>query len=283
MAKMPYTADALPLLARHTAAVLAARLGLSRRCLVLDLDNTLWGGVIGDDGLAGIILGGGTAGEAYVGLPGRAQGARRPRHRARRLLEERPRGGARAVPRPSRDGAEGGRHRRLRRQLGARSPTASAGSPRPSTSASTASPSSTTTPTSAPRCAAPCPRSTSRSCRTSRPAFAARSRSTRISSRRPSPAPTASAGGSTGRGRRRSSCATPPARSTSTRRASGCGADFGAIDRVNLARVVQLINKTNQFNLTTRRRNQAELEAFLASRGAMASGCASPTASPTTG
>ena len=34
--------------------------------LVLDLDNTLWGGVIGDDGLEGITLGGGTAGEAYV-------------------------------------------------------------------------------------------------------------------------------------------------------------------------------------------------------------------------
>ena len=32
--------------------------------------------------------------------------------------------------------------------------------------------------------------------------------------------------------------------------------------------MVQLINKTNQFNLTTRRRNQAELEAFLAGPGA---------------
>ena len=94
MAKMPYAPDALPLLARHTAAVLAARLGLSRRCLVLDLDNTLWGGVIGDDGLDGITLGGGTAGEAYRRLPGGAEGARRPRHRARRLLEERSRGGA---------------------------------------------------------------------------------------------------------------------------------------------------------------------------------------------
>ena len=41
-------------------------------------------------------------------------------------------------------------------------------------------------------------------------------------------------------------------------------ARIGPIDAVNLARVVQLINKTNQFNLTTRRRNQAELEAFLA-------------------
>jgi len=37
--------------------------------LVLDLDNTLWGGVIGDDGLEGIVLGqGDPAGEAFVGL-----------------------------------------------------------------------------------------------------------------------------------------------------------------------------------------------------------------------
>jgi FkbH-like protein len=45
---------------------MAAR-GLSRKCLVLDLDNTLWGGVIGDDGLEGIRLGQGSAeGEAYA-------------------------------------------------------------------------------------------------------------------------------------------------------------------------------------------------------------------------
>jgi FkbH-like protein len=66
MAKLPYAPEALPQLARHTAAVLAARLGLSRRCVVLDLDNTLWGGVVGDDGLDGIALGGGAAGEAFV-------------------------------------------------------------------------------------------------------------------------------------------------------------------------------------------------------------------------
>ena len=58
--------DALPMLARHTAAVLAADLGLSRKCLVLDLDNTLWGGVIGEDGLSGIRLGAGPEGEAFV-------------------------------------------------------------------------------------------------------------------------------------------------------------------------------------------------------------------------
>jgi FkbH-like protein len=65
-AKQAVALDALPLLARHTAAVLGACLGVSRKCLVLDLDNTLWGGVIGEDGLEGIQLGAGVEGEAYV-------------------------------------------------------------------------------------------------------------------------------------------------------------------------------------------------------------------------
>ena len=46
--------------------LLGAIAGKSSKCLVLDLDNTLWGGVIGDDGLEGIVLGQGNAvGEAY--------------------------------------------------------------------------------------------------------------------------------------------------------------------------------------------------------------------------
>jgi FkbH-like protein len=48
------------------ARVAAAAAGLSRKCLVLDLDNTLWGGVVGDDGIEGLRLGQGNAeGEAY--------------------------------------------------------------------------------------------------------------------------------------------------------------------------------------------------------------------------
>jgi FkbH-like protein len=48
---------------------LAAKQGRSFKCLVLDLDNTVWGGVIGDDGLEGIALGQGSPlGEAYVAL-----------------------------------------------------------------------------------------------------------------------------------------------------------------------------------------------------------------------
>jgi FkbH-like protein len=65
-AKQAVALEALPLLAGHTAAVLAADLGLTRKCLVLDLDNTLWGGVIGEDGLAGIRLGEGAEGEAFT-------------------------------------------------------------------------------------------------------------------------------------------------------------------------------------------------------------------------
>lgn len=64
-AKQAVGLNAIPLLARHTAAVLAARLGASKKCLVLDLDNTLWGGVLGEEGIGGIALGHGPVGEAY--------------------------------------------------------------------------------------------------------------------------------------------------------------------------------------------------------------------------
>jgi FkbH-like protein len=58
---------AVPMYGELTMRLVAAQRGLSSKCLVLDLDNTLWGGVIGDDGLEGIILGQGSAlGEAYV-------------------------------------------------------------------------------------------------------------------------------------------------------------------------------------------------------------------------
>jgi FkbH-like protein len=66
VSKQAVSLDSLPELARHTAAVLAADLGLSRKCIVLDLDNTLWGGVVGEDGVAGLRLGDGAVGEAYA-------------------------------------------------------------------------------------------------------------------------------------------------------------------------------------------------------------------------
>jgi FkbH-like protein len=61
--------QAAPLYGDMVGRIVASQRGLSKKCLVLDLDNTLWGGVIGDDGLQGIILGEGSAtGEAHLAL-----------------------------------------------------------------------------------------------------------------------------------------------------------------------------------------------------------------------
>lgn len=52
--------------AHGAAGIIGAIFGKSKKCLVLDLDNTLWGGVIGDDGLENIQIGRETAvAEAY--------------------------------------------------------------------------------------------------------------------------------------------------------------------------------------------------------------------------
>jgi FkbH-like protein len=69
LAKLPFADEFVPLYADHVARLIAAVRGKSRRCLVLDLDNTLWGGVIGDDGLDGIKLAQGDAtGEAHLSV-----------------------------------------------------------------------------------------------------------------------------------------------------------------------------------------------------------------------
>ena len=66
-AKLSFSQTFAPLYADYVARLIGAMRGKSRKCLVLDLDNTLWGGVIGDDGLDGIVLGQGDAvGEAFL-------------------------------------------------------------------------------------------------------------------------------------------------------------------------------------------------------------------------
>jgi FkbH-like protein len=66
-AKQEISPAAAPLYGDLVARVFAAKQGRSAKCMVLDLDNTLWGGVIGDDGLDGIVLGQGSAlGEAFT-------------------------------------------------------------------------------------------------------------------------------------------------------------------------------------------------------------------------
>jgi FkbH-like protein len=69
LAKLPFADAYVPLYADHILRVIGAMRGKSRRCLVLDLDNTLWGGVVGDDGLEGIKIAQGDAiGEAHLSL-----------------------------------------------------------------------------------------------------------------------------------------------------------------------------------------------------------------------
>jgi HAD superfamily phosphatase (TIGR01681 family) len=67
IAKLPFSQEYTSIYADFFCRILSARLGKSRRCLVLDLDNTIWGGVIGDDGVEGILIGNGDpTGEAHL-------------------------------------------------------------------------------------------------------------------------------------------------------------------------------------------------------------------------
>jgi FkbH-like protein len=69
MARISFSDALIPLYADHVARTIAALRGKSRKVLVLDLDNTVWGGVIGDDGLEGIQVAQGDArGEAHLAV-----------------------------------------------------------------------------------------------------------------------------------------------------------------------------------------------------------------------
>lgn len=57
MYKYALTLDAIPILAGNIAKIIKAIYGKNKKALVLDLDNTLWGGIIGDDGVEGIAIG----------------------------------------------------------------------------------------------------------------------------------------------------------------------------------------------------------------------------------
>ena len=64
-AKMPVSIDALPYVAKNVVDMISAADGRIKKCVILDLDNTLWGGVVGDDGLEGIQIGDLGAGPAF--------------------------------------------------------------------------------------------------------------------------------------------------------------------------------------------------------------------------
>ena len=66
IARMEVGEGFLPKLANKMLAYVLALRGLGRKCIVLDLDNTLWGGIIGEDGADGISLGPEYPGSAFV-------------------------------------------------------------------------------------------------------------------------------------------------------------------------------------------------------------------------
>ncbi len=68
MAKMPISLEALPEVAKQVVDIISAANGKIKKCVVCDLDNTLWGGVIGDDGLNGIEIGELGVGHAFEDL-----------------------------------------------------------------------------------------------------------------------------------------------------------------------------------------------------------------------
>lgn len=64
--KYPFSTGAIPLVSHNIANIIKSAYGKNKKALILDLDNTLWGGVIGDDGLANVKLGAETGeGAAY--------------------------------------------------------------------------------------------------------------------------------------------------------------------------------------------------------------------------
>ena len=56
VAKYPFSPKQIPIFVDHVS-VLAGLFGKRKKCLVVDLDNTLWGGVVGDDGVENIEIG----------------------------------------------------------------------------------------------------------------------------------------------------------------------------------------------------------------------------------
>lgn len=56
-ADLDVSPDALPLVVDSITTNIRTSIGLVKKCLILDLDNTTWGGIIGDDGLEGIQIG----------------------------------------------------------------------------------------------------------------------------------------------------------------------------------------------------------------------------------
>lgn len=58
--------DSLPIISKNILDLILSYNSTFKKCLILDLDNTLWGGIIGDDGIENIQLGNLGVGKAFV-------------------------------------------------------------------------------------------------------------------------------------------------------------------------------------------------------------------------
>ncbi|MCM1537164.1 MAG: HAD-IIIC family phosphatase [bacterium] len=66
--KLPVAVKYLPAMAEQTVSIIKTLRGSVKKCVVTDLDNTLWGGVIGDDGVENIQIGELGQGQAFSAL-----------------------------------------------------------------------------------------------------------------------------------------------------------------------------------------------------------------------
>lgn len=63
---MVFSLDILPIIAKNILDIMLAQTGIIKKCLILDLDNTMWGGIIGDDGIENIQIGNLGIGKAFT-------------------------------------------------------------------------------------------------------------------------------------------------------------------------------------------------------------------------
>ena len=58
--------DSLPFISKNIIDIISSFNSIFKKCLIVDLDNTLWGGIIGDDGIENIKLGNLGIGKSFV-------------------------------------------------------------------------------------------------------------------------------------------------------------------------------------------------------------------------
>jgi FkbH-like protein len=63
-----FSLDFLPIIAKNITDIILSVAGTMKKCVILDLDNTLWGGIIGDDGMENIQIGELGIGKAFTAL-----------------------------------------------------------------------------------------------------------------------------------------------------------------------------------------------------------------------